>query len=297
VPRDSVTYAADKTPVRTDAFLDDLPGDVRTLREAGYAAFLFATGRDDQRASGPTGRCVPGSSSSRGRGLDHVPEALGAAVPLSVLVGMAGSAALRRTRKLITDTMLVMLVTEDLRSERLAAGVSAAALARAAGTSETNVAAYERGAKEPSPATVGRLRLLLAAGAQSPIFRFRLLTVPAAAAAIRRGLRQGWSTADLLRVVRECLSNAKWAAAPADRSAFFSPPSTTGDRRWDALLAGAVEHYCLEKGYDVPGWTRGKAVRGLWFVTAGAAPLALASSPPSLRVRGVVLDRAELTSV
>ena len=95
------------------------------------------------------------------------------------------------------------------------------------------------------------------------------------------------------------MSNAKWAVAPADRSAFFSAPSTTGDRRWDALLAGAVEHYCLGNGYEVPSWTRGKSVRGLWFVTGDPALAACTSacSPPSLRVRGVVIDPADLTSV
>ena len=48
VPYDSVTYAADKTVVGTNVFIDDRPENVLALREAGCAAFLFATSRDDQ---------------------------------------------------------------------------------------------------------------------------------------------------------------------------------------------------------------------------------------------------------
>ncbi len=53
VPYDSITYAADKTVVRTDAFIDDMPHNVLALRQVDCAAFLFATGRDDQAGVRP----------------------------------------------------------------------------------------------------------------------------------------------------------------------------------------------------------------------------------------------------
>lgn len=53
VPYDSATYTADKTLMRTDVFVDDMPSNVLALREAGCAAFLFATGRDDQQGFRP----------------------------------------------------------------------------------------------------------------------------------------------------------------------------------------------------------------------------------------------------
>jgi FMN phosphatase YigB (HAD superfamily) len=53
VPCDSITYAADKNVVGTDVFIDDMPENVLALREAGCAAFLFATGRDDQSGFRP----------------------------------------------------------------------------------------------------------------------------------------------------------------------------------------------------------------------------------------------------
>ncbi len=48
VPFDSLTYSRDKTVVRTDAFVDDIPRNVLVLREAGCAAFMLDRGRTDQ---------------------------------------------------------------------------------------------------------------------------------------------------------------------------------------------------------------------------------------------------------
>ncbi len=53
--------------------------------------------------------------------------------------------------------------TVDLRAERLAAGMSQAALARAAGVPQPNVSAYENGRRSPSSDVVRRLTLALAA--------------------------------------------------------------------------------------------------------------------------------------
>jgi len=186
----------------------------------------------------------------------------------------------------------------NLRDSRRSSGLTAAALARAAGTSESNVAAYERGDKRPVAATAERLRLVIAAGSHSPIIKNRLLTVPAAAAALRRGLRAQRSTADLLRVVRECLSNSKWVTTEVDRAAFFAAPSTCGDRRWDALVAGAIEDLFVRAGSPAPTWTVGHAIPGFWFVGEPAFDAyALANSPPSLKVRGVMMDPADLVSL
>ena len=187
----------------------------------------------------------------------------------------------------------------DLRAERHASGLSLAAVARAAGTSATNVSAYERGAKRANEATLVRLSAAIRAGSDSPIHRNRLITVPAAAAAIRAGLRQGWSTADLLRIVREMRSNARHLRTDTDRSAFYARPSTTGDRRWDALLAGITEMDALRDGRAVPAWARGHDLPHLWFVGSSSSlrPHALAHTPSPLAVRGIVLDGSALESV
>lgn len=178
-------------------------------------------------------------------------------------------------------------------------GLSLAATARAAGTSESNVSAYERGAKQPNPATMTRLTAVIRCGTDSPIHRHRLVTAPAAAAGLRRGLRAGWTTADLLRVVREMRSNAAHLGGVDDHRAFYVAPSTTGDPRWDAMLAGLTEMAALEAGTDVPDWSRRRFLPHLWFVGSlrGFDAYSLAHTPAPLAVRGVVIDRAELESV
>ena len=187
----------------------------------------------------------------------------------------------------------------ELRDRRRASGITLAEMARAIGTSASNVSAYERGTKRPAPATVSRMVAATDAGSESPVYRHRLTTIPAAAAAIRAGLRRSWSTADLLRVVREARSNAKHLVSEVDRALFYAQPSTTGDRRWDALLAGVTELDALRDDRPVPSWARGHELPHLWFV--GSRPSmhahALATTPSSLAVRGVVIDGASLESV
>lgn len=187
----------------------------------------------------------------------------------------------------------------ELRSKRLANGLTLAAVARAAGTSTSNVSAYERGAKRPSDATVGRLTAVIDVGVNSPIHVNRLMTVPAAASAIRAGLRDGWAVGDVLRIVRELRSNAKWVRDDKEWDAYYAQPSTTGDRRWDAMLAGVTEMDALRSGHEVPGWARGHGLPHLWFVGSnpGLHAYALAHSPASLAFRGVMVDGASLESV
>lgn len=187
----------------------------------------------------------------------------------------------------------------DLRERRREAGLTLRSVARAAGTSESNVSAYERGAKPPRPVTLHRLDAVVAAGAGSPIHRRSLVTVPAAAAALRAGLKAGWPTADLLRLVREMRSNARFVNTRRDRAAFFAEPSTTGDQRWDAMLAGSVEDLALRQGFAPPPWCAGHALPTFWFV--GSAPslhaYAFARSPFPLHVRGVMVDPGDLEAV
>lgn len=187
----------------------------------------------------------------------------------------------------------------ELRELRRGAGLTLRQVAASAGTAETNVAAYERGAKTPSAATLQRLLRVIAVGPDSPIHAQRLLTVPAAAAALRSGLRAAASTAELLRIVREMRTHAALVTTAAERDAFFAAPATTGDQRWDAMLAGVVEDLALASGMQPPEWSRGHALPTFWFV--GSSPslraYAFAHSPMSLQVRGVLVDPADLKAV
>jgi transcriptional regulator with XRE-family HTH domain len=187
----------------------------------------------------------------------------------------------------------------EVRARRRSAGLTLDQVARAAGTSASNVSAYERGTRLPHTSTLRRLLAVIDAGGDSPVHTRRLLTVPAAAAALRAGLRAGWPTSDLLRIVRELLSNWRSLTDAADRAAFLVEPTTTGDPRWDALLAAAVENLALTEHFAPPAWTAGHALDTFWFVgeSPGLQAYAFARTPISMQVRGVMVDPADLVAV
>jgi transcriptional regulator with XRE-family HTH domain len=179
-----------------------------------------------------------------------------------------------------------------LRSHRRKAGLTAAQVARVTGTSESNVAAYERGDKVPGSSTLQRILDAVEAGGDSAIFVKEVVTTPQAAAAIRSGLRHGWMVGELLSVVREQRSNAKWASHPIDQRVFFARPSTTGDRRWDALLAGSIEEIAVRRHVPVPDWAKGVRLENTWYVTddPGLNDYLTTHSPTPFRSRGVMID-------
>lgn len=153
--------------------------------------------------------------------------------------------------------------------------------------------------KRPGPAALERVEAAIDAGADGVVHLRNLLTLPATAAALRAGLRAGWSTADLLRVVRQMCSDARWIDEDRQNAAFFARPSTTGDPRWDAMLAGVVEAHALSHGLPVPAWTHGRPLPEFWFVSdvSTLRAYAFAHSPFSLQIRGVLMDPADLEAV
>ncbi len=89
---------------------------------------------------------------------------------------------------------------------------------------------------------------------------------------------------------------------PRDRAGLVEhEPPSTGDVRWDALLAGAVEHGCYRHGLAVPAWTvdPGRFLERWWFVSTvpGLRASAFAEAPAALANRGVFLHAASLESV
>jgi transcriptional regulator with XRE-family HTH domain len=194
---------------------------------------------------------------------------------------------------------MVVMQGWELRSLRQAAGLTLRQVARAAGTKESNVAAYERGAKTANAGTLARLLAAIKAGAKSPVHVNNLMTVAATASAVREALRDGRPDVEVLRLVRQMISDSKWVRSEDDLATFYARPSTTGDQRWDAMLAGLAEHLNVLHGRRAPAWTTGSGLDHFWFFGTDPAfdALSFTSTPTSLRVRGVVVDGAALESV
>ncbi len=78
-------------------------------------------------------------------------------------------------------------------------------------------------------------------------------------------------------------------------------PGSTGDRRWDALVAGVVERVAHGAGVRIPAWTAepSRFVDRWWFVSPYPSlhASALVATPPELAGRGVFVHASSLASL
>lgn len=147
----------------------------------------------------------------------------------------------------------ILAVVDGLEAALLDSGLTQAEFATALGTSGSRFSAYRAGKTMPSAAFyLCALRLadsLKAARARG------WMTPQSAAREIHRALRQGddlWALKmtlqgrDHLRELLRANDNAS--------SAWTAAPRTTGDRKWDALLAALTEREFEEADRKPPGW-------------------------------------------
>lgn len=126
------------------------------------------------------------------------------------------------------------------------------------------------------------------------------LTAAAAAHHVAAALREG-QEGDAFRLLMQFLDDYH-GATPAERATLVQGrPVHTGDSRYDALLAGLVEHVTNIDGTPTPRWV-GDPDRFLdqwWFVTGMRAlhANALAHTPVSCARRGVFLTEDALERV
>ena len=177
---------------------------------------------------------------------------------------------------------------------RLSAGLTQSELAALAATSQSAVAAYETGAREPSLAVLHRLirasghRLELTVAPDPLIFRLTEL-----AERVR-------ATGDEKRRLRLVFEFLRAASDDGHAVALLvsAVPAPTGDPRYDALLAAIAEDLCVAAGVPSPPWVNDplRFLVGFWWVSdlpSGRAR-ALVHAPASYRRRGVMLDRHDL---
>jgi hypothetical protein len=102
-----------------------------------------------------------------------------------------------------------------------------------------------------------------------------------------------------LRIVRQFIMDADSATDLA--GAINREPRTTGDQRWDALLAGVAEDLAFARRLPTPAWTADprRFLETWWFVTRYKAmhATAMAHTPAALANRGVFITRASLVNV
>ena len=123
------------------------------------------------------------------------------------------------------------------------------------------------------------------------------MTVRDAADAIADDLRRG-DTDFALRMLARAVAGMR-AASDDDLADFLAEPPTTGDRRWDTLLAATVSRECRLRGVPAPAWTRTEPLTSWWFPVEDPILTArtMQRTPIDLSVRGIWLDAKALESV
>jgi transcriptional regulator with XRE-family HTH domain len=185
-------------------------------------------------------------------------------------------------------------VSAVLRRARLGAGLTQADLAVLAETSQSAIAAYEAGAREPSWSVLERVvrasghLLELAVRPDPAVFRLADLAEEIADTPDER-VR--------LRLVFEFL-RAAGEDGHSLRLLVAAEPAPTGDERFDALLAAIAEDLCVHAGIRPPSWVHDddRFLNGLWWVSElpSARAGALVHAPASYRRRGVMIARHDL---
>lgn len=186
-----------------------------------------------------------------------------------------------------------------LRQARSAAGVTTRDLARAAGSAQPRVTEIERGASDPRVGTLDGL--LRAAGHQLAVLPTQAPTASTVAQSIRSDLAERGPGADerafrALLVLSDGLSTA---TDPIKVALAVTPPAPTGDARFDAAIAGIVEHHLERNDLPVPEWVRepARSLTDAWTPDPYADDDIASDTPAALRRHGVLLAAAELASV
>jgi hypothetical protein len=85
------------------------------------------------------------------------------------------------------------------------------------------------------------------------------------------------------------------------QAALVDEPPTTGDARWDAMLAAVAEHLAFHAELFAPSWVDepSRFLGTFWFPVdlPSVRARSLVTSPASLARRGVFIDRLDLERV
>ncbi len=116
---------------------------------------------------------------------------------------------------------------------------------------------------------------------------------------VERSIAAGEGRGSTLRLIRQFVMDLARSDNPAE--ALRQTPRSTGDRRWDALIAGVVEDFALHHGIEAPRWVfePSRFLDQWWFFTTVVAmyPTAIVETPAALSNHGVFLTRASLVNV
>jgi transcriptional regulator with XRE-family HTH domain len=192
----------------------------------------------------------------------------------------------------------VTIAARLLRSTREAVHVSQRELARRSGVPQPSIAAVETEDHDLTVESLGRLAASL--GAQVALLPSLRLTAATTAVLVRDSLRKLNTGAADATVFQ--LANDLAAVEPALRSALvISPAPMTGDRRYDAWIAGLVEFRLAQVGVQAPAWAHepARVSETEWAVgnVPGLAEIVRPETPEPFARRRVLISSDDLVSI
>jgi transcriptional regulator with XRE-family HTH domain len=194
-------------------------------------------------------------------------------------------------------TLAAILVREARRGRELG-GITQRELARRSGLAQPAIAAVESGRKDATSTTLERI--FEATGTQVVLAPSRYLTAARAARLIADELADGAGHEALRTWVQ--LANDLDSAEDALKVVLtFVRPETTGEQRYDTLIAAVVEHRLRSRRLPIPAWTRSAelACQPEWYVAGipGLEDDARAHTPPAFLRHGIIIHEVDLQSV
>lgn len=185
-----------------------------------------------------------------------------------------------------------------LRAAREGARVPQRALARRCGVAQSSINVIERGSHDTTVATLDRL--VAGLDAQVAILPSRLLTAQKTATTVAQAVTEG-DEGKARSAMFQLADDLAQAPLHLRVALTVAPPQPTGDRRYDAWIAGLVELRLHDVHVPAPDWAaeKDRAVEGEWLVS-GIEPLRISTrhqTPEPLLRRGVLIDSRDLTSV
>ena len=125
-----------------------------------------------------------------------------------------------------------------------------------------------------------------------------------ASGAVARGLTEGRSDSDLVRILAQAVEDFQRLPSRDGRADFLQEPRVTGNLVWDAAFAGLAIHLCRMAHLDrSPDWTREPhrySSRITWIGLADDSKMqayVYQRTPAYFKARGVMLNEANLVSV
>lgn len=195
-----------------------------------------------------------------------------------------------------------------VRAARLARGWTQSELAARVGVGRQWLVGLEKGHDR---AELGKVMAVLRALGLTWVTRPDALATPGgqpcgrtwftaadAAQAIREELERG-DTDFALRLLGRALADLRALDDPADRAAFLAEPPSTGDHRWDTLIAATVRAETRRLGITAPRWTLVPPLASWWFPVYDPVLTArsIQRTEPDLRALGIWLDARALVVV